>query len=316
MRTMKVRLAALGAAWIGISLGVVCGPAGAQKTTTDVPQMQRLVSIDARKTSLLEVVSQLMKLVHANYTLDGQLLDAPIGVIHLEKVPFHTALEIVLKASGKPATYQIENDVVMVVPRAEQVAVAPGPGQPGFVPGSAQAEPTKEVQVSVSPGDKPDQPRIRLSVQNGDLFTVFKALFQKAHVQYTLDPDLHNIYVTANINQPFRMALETLLRASGRPLTYKLENEVYSIVPKIEDVEDLITANGAPADQASIQLEVDNANLYDTLKLLFKQANVQYTLDPVLKNTFITIHVKAPFRQALETVLRAGGSFTYKVEND
>jgi hypothetical protein len=79
-------------------------------------------------------------------------------------------------------------------------------------------------------------PKIKLQLENADLYTALKLLFAQAKAQFTLDPALRSIFITVNINQPFRNALETLLRASGQPLTYKLENEVYSIVPKSEDV--------------------------------------------------------------------------------
>ena len=92
---------------------------------------------------------------------------------------------------------------------------------------------------------------IRLNLENTDLYTAIKLLFSQAKAQYTLDPNLRGIYITAQINQPFRIALETLLRASNQPLTYSVENGVYSIVPKKEDVVETPTTDQATADQRS-----------------------------------------------------------------
>jgi len=81
-------------------------------------------------------------------------------------------------------------------------------------------------------------PNVRLQLENADLYTALKLLFAQTKSQYTLDPALRGVFVTVSIRQPFRNALETLLRAGsqGQQLTYKLENDVYSIVPKAEDV--------------------------------------------------------------------------------
>ncbi len=95
-------------------------------------------------------------------------------------------------------------------------------------------------------------PKIKLDLENADLYTALKLLFAQTKSQYTLDPSLRNIFVTVHISQPFRNALETLLRASGQPLTYKVENEVYSIVPKTEEPggsEGPDTGNPEPAPQ-------------------------------------------------------------------
>jgi type II secretory pathway component GspD/PulD (secretin) len=319
LRHMGVRLLAVGAAWSG--LGLICSPVAAQHAPPAMDQMQRPVSIDATKTSLLTVVSQLMKQIHANYTVDAQLLDAPIGAIHLEKTPFRTALEVALKASGKPATYRFEAGVFMVVADTEQPAVSqsgapPMPGQPGFMPGGAQA-PAGQVKVSYAPGPSLEESRVNLDCQNADLYSALKAVFQQVKAQYTLDPSLRNVYITANIHQPFRNTLETLLRCSGQPLTYKLENDVYSIVPRSEDTTEAPAPDGANLEASKIKLAFDNVDLYTALKLLFAQAKTQFTLEPILKNYYVTIHINQPFRQALETLLRASGqSLTYKLENN
>jgi hypothetical protein len=58
-------------------------------------------------------------------------------------------------------------------------------------------------------------PKIKLDLENADLYTALKLLFAQTKTQYTLAPELRNIFVTVHINQPFRNALETLLRASA-----------------------------------------------------------------------------------------------------
>jgi hypothetical protein len=72
---------------------------------------------------------------------------------------------------------------------------------------------------------------IKLQLDDADLETSLKLLFEQAGVQYTVDPTLViNSYITIRITQPFPEALDTLLRASNQNLTYQVENGVYRIV--------------------------------------------------------------------------------------
>jgi hypothetical protein len=110
-------------------------------------------------------------------------------------------------------------------------------------------------------------PKIKLQLENADLYTALKLLFAQAKAQFTLGPELRNIFITVNINQPFRNALETLLRASGQPLTYKLENDVYSIVPKTEDTTEITntdTTEEKPAQTVNLKKYFSTRFKYNT----------------------------------------------------
>ena len=53
--------------------------------------------------------------------------------------------------------------------------------------------------------------------------------------------------MTAHLTQvPFRVALETLLKSAGTPLTYKVENDIYCVVPKVEEAPPVILEMPAP----------------------------------------------------------------------
>ena len=75
---------------------------------------------------------------------------------------------------------------------------------------------------------------------------------------------------------------------------------------------------GETNDQSKlISLDLESTDLYAALTLLFKQAKANYTLDPNLRGTLVTVHVKLPFKQALETVLKTSGlPYTYQFENN
>ena len=77
-----------------------------------------------------------------------------------------------------------------------------------------------------------DKRLITLDLEDGDLYAAFKALFQQAKVNYTLDPSLKGTTVTAHIKLPFRQAVATLVKTSGLPIALTFENNVYSIAPQ------------------------------------------------------------------------------------
>jgi len=62
-----------------------------------------------------------------------------------------------------------------------------------------------------------------------------KALFRQIQADFTLDSSFRGPLVTVHLHEtPFRVALETMLQASGLPLTYRYEHGIYSIIPRIE----------------------------------------------------------------------------------
>src|ERR1043166_5732094 len=81
--------------------------------------------------------------------------------------------------------------------------------------------------------------KINLDVESANLYYALNLLFQHIKANFSLDPSLKQLEVTAHFHDvPFRIALETLLKSSGQPLTYRFENNIYSVVPKIEKPED------------------------------------------------------------------------------
>ena len=106
-------------------------------------------------------------------------------------------------------------------------------------------------QDAQSPGNDPNSnsdasnQSIKLDLENTDLYSALKLLFAQIKANYTLDPGLRQLPVTAHLtNIPFRIALDTLLRSvnSPVPLTYKVESGVYSILEKKVEVD----TNGEP----------------------------------------------------------------------
>src|SRR5437763_16361793 len=83
--------------------------------------------------------------------------------------------------------------------------------------------------------------RVTLSVENADLRYALKLLFTSAGLNYTLNQAVRGTATVSLSDVPFRTALESLLRSSQSttPLTYRVEDGVYIIHPKV-DVDDII----------------------------------------------------------------------------
>src|SRR5438105_3073159 len=80
--------------------------------------------------------------------------------------------------------------------------------------------------------------RVTLNLENADLRYALKLLFTSAGVNYTLDQGVQGTVTVALTDVPFRTALESVLRStqSVMPLTYRMEDNVYQISPKVENL--------------------------------------------------------------------------------
>ena len=70
---------------------------------------------------------------------------------------------------------------------------------------------------------------VTLNVEEATLYSALKTLFAQAKADFTITASLKTFPVTVHLNQPFRIALESVLRATGQPITYTVENGVYYI---------------------------------------------------------------------------------------
>ena len=81
--------------------------------------------------------------------------------------------------------------------------------------------------------------RITLRVDNADLRAALKMLFDSAGVNYSLEQSVRGTVTVSLDNIPFRTALESMLRSTESvvPLTYRVEDGVYHIGPRVEPIE-------------------------------------------------------------------------------
>ncbi len=75
-------------------------------------------------------------------------------------------------------------------------------------------------------------------------------------------------------------------------------------------------SDAIPAEKRIVTLDVEDGDLYAAFSALFKQAKINYTLDPSLKGNLITAHIKLPLRQAIDTLIKISGlPVALQVEN-
>src|SRR5262249_26441409 len=81
--------------------------------------------------------------------------------------------------------------------------------------------------------------KVTLNLENAELRYALKLLFTSAGVNYTLDQAVQGTVTVSLTEVPFRTALESVLRStqSQSPLTYRVEDQIYIITPKVEVID-------------------------------------------------------------------------------
>lgn len=96
----------------------------------------------------------------------------------------------------------------------------------------AQAQPV----VSTSPAG------VNIETDKADLLVTLQRFFKTGQVNYVIEPTVKSGTVTVSLHDmAFNRALETLLKASGLPLTYRIEAGVYTVMERQPESETMQT---------------------------------------------------------------------------
>ncbi len=76
---------------------------------------------------------------------------------------------------------------------------------------------------------------IALNAEGMTLYSALKMMFGQAKADFTIVDSLKMLPVTVHLNQPFRIALDSVLKAAGQPITYSVAHGIYEIVPAPEE---------------------------------------------------------------------------------
>jgi type II secretory pathway component GspD/PulD (secretin) len=80
--------------------------------------------------------------------------------------------------------------------------------------------------------------KVTLNMENGDIRAALKSLFKSVNANYTIDQAVRGEVTVSLTDVPFRTALESILKStqSQKPLTYRVEDGVYIVAPKVEQI--------------------------------------------------------------------------------
>ena len=123
------------------------------------------------------------------------------------------------------------------------------------LPGRASAQDTKDTGALVSGGaTDPANQMIDIDLESSNLYYGLKLLFSQVKVNFTIDESLKSLTVTAHLSHvPYRIALETLLKSTSTPLTYRVENGIYSILPKVETGGEIVVQDPLTSETDAIK---------------------------------------------------------------
>jgi len=87
-----------------------------------------------------------------------------------------------------------------------------------------------------SDANDPTMKKVSLDLEQTNLYSALKLLFSHINANYFLDPSLKNSEVSVHLHDiPFKTVLDTLVKSTGLPITWKFEDNIYRIVPKEVD---------------------------------------------------------------------------------
>jgi len=144
--------------------------------------------------------------------------------------------------------------------------------------------------------------KVSLELKNADIKDAIAALFKKSGRSYSLAAGVSG-HVDVNLKDvSFDAALTYLLKAVRAD--YRIVKNVYQIAP----------ANSfSHESQNTTNMDLENADVRETLRQLFKTVGVSYSVDPDVQGT-VTLSLKnVTFEAALQNILHQVDA-TYSVE--
>ncbi|MCW3054845.1 MAG: hypothetical protein JWN14_4015 [Chthonomonadales bacterium] len=98
--------------------------------------------------------------------------------------------------------------------------------------GGAHAQDTA-MPPPASEATDPTMKKVTLDLEQTNLYSALKLLFSHINANYFLDPSLKNSEVSVHLHDvPFKIVLDTLVKSTGLPITWKFDQNIYRIVPK------------------------------------------------------------------------------------
>ena len=155
---------------------------------------------------------------------------------------------------------------------------------------------------------------INIDVKDMPLSEVLQLLFKDSILNYTIDPGISQLKVTAVYkNVSFETVLKNVVKAAGA--TYRMDNGIYLIAPRIDNKPAYSPPVSIQNNEKLINIDVKDMPLSEVLQMLFKDSGFSYTVAPPFTLLRVTAFIKdIPFDAALKQVVKAAG-VQYKMDN-
>jgi type II secretory pathway component GspD/PulD (secretin) len=162
----------------------------------------RRVTLTAVKEDLGALLKRLFEQADVKYEIDKgvigtvtvTLTDSPLFNIGLWEIIHHANTTV-------PITYRMDKGVYQVLPILD---------------------PRVQADICKDP--------ISIAYESSDLRYALKYLFNMIHANYTLDQHVVGTVSLTLRDVPFRDAIDQILKASGVPLTWRMEDRVYNVI--------------------------------------------------------------------------------------
>ncbi len=133
--------------------------------------------------------------------------------------------------------------------------------------GGIGASPALSQQNGNSASTDFNSKKVSIDVESGDIRFAIKLLFQSLEVNYTIAPDVQGPITVHLKDVPFKTALESMLKTSSVPLTYRVEAGIYSISVKNESAAATIESSKDDREDAVVNRKSDK--IVTSIKLNF-----------------------------------------------
>ncbi|MBC7805426.1 MAG: hypothetical protein H7145_04675 [Akkermansiaceae bacterium] len=166
-------------------------------------------------------------------------------------------------------------------------------------------------------------PTVTLDVKDAPIREVLEKVLRAAGVDFAIDPAVRGSITVKMRDIPFENALKLIMQSSTPPLTY-YKNGVY--VFKLRTA--TTTEPSKPAETKprsapvksvplpTVTIDLQNAPIRPALEQIFRTANVDFAIDPVIQGTVTIKTNDVPFEKALRLILRSATTpFTYTKED-
>lgn len=184
-------------------------PALAQSDPTEAgaaltaPPAEKLFTLDLKDAPIRQALENLFNNAKVQYSIESEV--SGFVTVRAKDVTLENALKLLLRTSGTSVTYTREGNLYKIIA---------GTGTGGGTPNAGASS------------------LITIDLRNAPLRSALEQVFATARQQYILDPEVDGLVTMKIANQPLQQAVSLLLRASGKPLTWRLNQGVFVVEPK------------------------------------------------------------------------------------